>query len=264
MDFDRLEDIEDTGPDWSVSRLHTIMACGKKYHYKYVEHIEEPVTPPLAFGSAIHKTIEEIHRNNLDDFQRQWSDNWYEAQVNVDWEHTSYRKKTYDDKGPKILEAYTTKYRHDHWLTLEKQFRFAPGHTLPILRGTFDKVQRILEEHPTAPREYIGRMAIIDYKTSKNPPEQLMVDVDPQLTIYHRAAQELYKEDVVLGLHHLPTDKIYWTTRNKYAMNEVAIMLLEGKSRVDNKKFERNIDWGCRYCPFKDKCFGELLSEPTD
>jgi hypothetical protein len=100
-----------------------------------------------------------------------------------------------------------------------------------------------------------------------------LIAVDPQLTIYHRAAQELLGEDVVLGLHWLPGEiiepkknivqppTIYWTTRGKYAMNEVAIMLLEGKSRVDQQKFERNISYACKWCPFKEDCLGKLVEE---
>jgi hypothetical protein len=38
--------------------------------------------------------------------QRMWSDEWYVAQEGIDWGHTNYRKRIYDDKGPKILEAY--------------------------------------------------------------------------------------------------------------------------------------------------------------
>jgi RecB family exonuclease len=270
MDLDRLEDLQDVGPDWSVSRLHTIMECGKKYSYKYIEHVEEPVTPPLAFGSAVHKCIYEMHlQNKWDDpfVQRLWNNEWYAAQADVDWEHTNYRKRTFDDKGPKILEAYIAKHKEDQWVSLESRFRFDPGNGLPILRGTLDKVQR-LTAGEDIPLEFVGRLAIIDYKTSKNPPEQLMLDVDPQLTIYYQAFKALSLEkgeDPVLAIHWLPgeivqgkekTKTMFFTTRepNDKAWEMTSAMLRDGRERVDQEKFDRNIGWACRYCPFKDIC----------
>jgi hypothetical protein len=274
MDADRIEELAETGPDWSVSRLHTIMECGKKYSYKYVEHVEEPVTPPLAFGSAIHKCVYEMHEQHSweDPFvQRLWNNEWYAAQIDVDWDHTNYRKKTFDEKGPKILEAYIAKHREDQWSLLESRFRFNPGNGLPVLRGTLDKILR-LTEHPDVPPEFVGRLAIIDYKTSKNPPDQLMVDVDPQLTIYYQAFRksveyDAFVEDPVLAIHWLPgeivqskepTQKMFWTTRqlNDKAWEMTSAMLRDGVERVNQEKFNRNIGWACRYCPFVKQCLG--------
>jgi hypothetical protein len=268
MDFDRLEDLEDTGPDWSISRLQTIMQCGKKYEYKYITKVPEAPTPPLAFGSAIHRCIDTMHLQGVwsdSQMQRLWSDTWYECQKDIDWTKTQYRKNTQETKGIKILEAYRAKHINDEWHGLELQFRFIPryGRYGHALRGTWDKIMR-LRKFEGMPDQYIGRLAIIDYKTSKNPPEQLMVDVDPQLTIYHRAAQELLGEDVVMGLHHLPTDKIFWTTRTDKAMEPVMKMMDVGRERVEQWMFDRNIDFHCKWCPFKEQCLGGLLSGIAD
>jgi hypothetical protein len=262
MDVDRLEDLADVGPDWSISRLQTIMTCGRKYRYKYVQKVEEPVTVPLAFGSAVHKCIEKMHVDRLWSeaaVQRLWGDEWYAAQGNIDWNDTPYRKYIYDAKGPKILEAYVAKHKDDDWYALEAHFRFDPGHGLPMLRGTIDKIQRLTAGEDTPPG-LIGRLAIIDYKTSKNPPDPVLLSVDPQLTIYHRAAYELLGEDVVVGLHHLPTDTIYWNMRTLRDMNGVVAMLQEGIERVEQEKFGRNISWGCKYCPYKNDCLSRAAN----
>jgi hypothetical protein len=271
MDFDRLEDLEDTGPDWSISRLQTIMQCGKKYEFKYITKTKEAPTPPLAFGSAIHRCIDTMHLKSVwsdAQMQRLWSDTWYECQKDIDWTKTQYRKNTQEAKGIKILETYRAKHINDEWHGLELNFRFLTpaqpdGWDMPAVRGTWDKVMR-LKKFEDMPDKYIGRLAIIDYKTSKTPPEQLMVDVDPQLTIYHRAARELLGEDVVLGLHHLPTDKIFWTTRTDQSMNVVLKMMREAEERLYYMKFDRNIDFHCKWCPFKEQCLGGLLSGTAD
>lgn len=271
MELDRLEDLQDTGPDWSVSRLQTIMQCGKKYEYKYILKTPEQKTPPLAFGSAIHSVIETLHKENKWDdgyVQRLWSDEWYAAQEGIDWDATSYRKSTYDTKGVKILDSYIAKHKDDEWIFLEAKFRFRPTAGLPFLRGTYDKVQR-LREHPDVPPQYVGRIAVIDYKTSKNPPDPTLLSVDPQLSIYHKAFPQVYKDlllesdlNPILGLHHLPTDTIYWCEPTEETFKQVEVMLHKGIKRVKNKEWERNISWQCKFCAYKKECLSGIGAPP--
>ena len=265
MDLDRLEEVEDVGPDWSVSRLQTIFACGRKYQYKYVEHVDEPPTVALAFGSAVHKCIETAHLlNRWDDayLARLWSDTWFEKQIGIDWQAVRDRKSNRDKKGLEILEAYRETNKDDDWYALEAHFRFNPAPFLtgtPMLRGTFDKIMCLwglvgdLEK-------YNGRLAVIDYKTSKNPPDPLLLRVDPQLTIYHRAALNLLGEDVVLGIHHLPSNTVFLTERTEKDMDAVIRMISVGMGRVEQQQFERNISYACKWCPYKEQCLGGLAN----
>lgn len=251
MDLDRLEEVEDVGPDWSVSRLQTIYSCGKKYHYKYVAHVDEPPTVALAFGSAVHKCLETMHlQDKWDDpyLARLWSDTWYEAQIGIDWDAVRDRKSNKDKKGLEILEAYRDTNQYDEWYALESHFRFQPDPDYPTLRGTWDKIVKLES----------GQLAIIDYKTSKNPPDSLLLRVDPQLTIYHAAAKQVLGEDVVLGIHHLLTNTIHWTERNDDDMDAVLEMLYRGVERVEQQQFERNISYACKWCPYKEQCLGGL------
>jgi hypothetical protein len=270
MDLDRLEEVADVGPDWSVSRLHTIFACGRQYKFKYVDRVEEPKTVPLAFGSAVHICLETMHWNNRWDdtyMQRLWSDTWFESQLGIEWDKTMYRKNTQDKKGLGILEAYRETNSGDEWIALESHFRFDPmpgrkydyHQGYPMLRGTFDKIM-YLQGLVGDLERYNGRLAVIDYKTSKNPPDQLMLRVDPQLTIYHRAVKELLGEDVVVAIHHLPTNTLYPTERTDQDMDAVMTMIRRGIERVDNQEFERNISYACKWCPFVEQCLGGLVN----
>lgn len=264
-EIDRLEEVEDTGPDWSVSRLQTIFSCGRKYKFKYVEHVEEPKTVPLAFGSAVHKCLETMHwLGKWDDsyMQRLWADTWYEAQLGIDWDNTMYRKPTQDKKGLGILEAYRETNQDDEWYALETNFRFDPTPGVkgsPMLRGTIDKVMRLRGLEGDLER-LNGRLAVIDYKTGKNPPDKLLLRVDPQLTIYHAAAQELFGEDVALAIHHLPTNTMHFTERTEIDMVAVIDMIRTGVTRVDQQEFERNLSYACKWCPFKEQCLGALAN----
>lgn len=256
MDLDRLEEVEDVGPDWSVSRLQTIFSCGRRYRYKYVDRIEEPPTVALAFGSAVHECIADMYLNNRWDdtyMQRLWAYKWQEKQEGIDWDSVRDRKSNRDKKGVEILEAFRETSANDNWYALESHFRFRINDrhgNLPQLRGTFDKIMRLED----------GRLAVIDYKTSKNPPDPLLLRVDPQLTIYREAAKEILGEDVVLGIHHLLTNTLYLTERTDRDMLAIIDMLKVGVERVEQGRFERNISWGCRYCPFKDMCLGGLAN----
>jgi CRISPR/Cas system-associated exonuclease Cas4 (RecB family) len=266
VDVDRLEETQDTGPDWSVSRLETIFACGRKYEYKYVKHTEEPKTVPLAFGSAVHKCLETMHwLGKWDDsyLSRLWSDVWYEAQDGIDWDSVRERKSNKDKKGLEILEAYRETNGNDEWYALESHFRFQPDPDYPVLRGTWDKVMRLRGLEGDLER-YNGRLAVIDYKTSKNPPSPLLLRVNPQLTIYHQAAKKVLGEDVVMGIHHLLSNKVYLTERVDKDMDAVLEMLYRGTERVDNKEFERNISFNCNWCPFKETCLGSLINGESE
>lgn len=229
----------------------------------------------LAFGSAVHKCIETMHLlNKWDDtfMQRLWADTWYECQSGIDWDSVKERKKNRDKKGLEILEAYRETNSKDEWLALESHFRFNPNSTprelipsqvnfiepaLPLLRGTLDKVM-YLQGLVGDLEEYNGRLAIIDYKTSKNPPDKLLLRVDPQLTIYHAAARAMWNENVVVAIHHLPTNTLHPTERTDRDINAVLEMIRSGKDRVDQERFERNISYACKWCPYKEQCLGGL------
>ena len=266
MDLDRLEEVEDVGPDWSVSRLQTIMACGKKYEYKYINRIEEPPTPALAFGSAIHRCIETMHLlNRWDDtyMQRLWSDIWFESQLGIDWDSVRDRKSNKDKKGLEILEKYKETNQDDEWLALESHFRFNPAPFLkgtPMLRGTFDKIMYLRGLEGDL-EKYNGRLAVIDYKTSKNPPSPLLLRVDPQLTIYHQAAKNMLGEEVVVVIHHLLTNTLHPSVRTDKDIEAVLLMIADGMDRIETGRLDRNISYACNWCPFKQDCLTRLVNE---
>ncbi len=50
----------------SASKLKTYSMCSKKYWYEYVQKEEKKNSPALALGTAVHKTIERVYRDNAD------------------------------------------------------------------------------------------------------------------------------------------------------------------------------------------------------
>ena len=55
--------MEETRPHFSVTQLNTYLSCPYKYYLQYEEKLQwEKVPSGVAFGSAMHRTIEEFNR----------------------------------------------------------------------------------------------------------------------------------------------------------------------------------------------------------
>src|SRR5437016_4805844 len=107
-EVDRLEELQDEKEEgWSVSKLNTILSCGRKFQYKYIDRIEEVKTGALVFGSAVHSCIEQMHSQSIWDegkIQRLWDNQWYEYKQQIDWDIERTRQSTYENRGLKMLE----------------------------------------------------------------------------------------------------------------------------------------------------------------
>lgn len=236
---------------WSASSIKTIGSCGKQFWFRYRTDIKGIQTPYLAFGKAVHKVIEMIHVANdfSDEFwQDTWSDQWYDHSKDVDFK--GYRKMTFANSGPKMILNYVKKNKTANILELESSFPTKKKEDYKIgrfvTRGIIDQVRRMEG----------GRLLVVDFKTSKYPPDPLILRADPQFTMYYSVVREKYKEDPLLALYHLESGKIYYTERTQKDVDFVEQLLEEGQVKVDAQLFERNIGNTCRYCPFLEPCLG--------
>lgn len=242
---------------WSVTRLRTIESCGKQYEFRYVTKAPAVQTAYLAFGKTMHRVIEEIHKAQdfTDTFwQQQWSERWFEAADEVVW--SGFNKSQFNNSGPKMLQNYVDANREVKILELESAFpAFKIGEF--VTRGVLDQVRRTEG----------GRLLVVDLKTSKYPPDPLILRADPQFTIYHAVAKEKYGEEPLLALYHLESGKMFYTTRTDEDIKGVEAMLKQAKTKVDAELFERNVTTSCRYCPYLEQCLqpneSSNLSDPT-
>ena len=236
---------------WSTSSLKTISSCGKQFYFRYRTDVEQEQTPYLAFGSVVHEIIKEIHQKQdySDWWERRWSDRWHEVSSGVNWE--GYRKPEFNNRGPKLIGQYVDKNKDVKLLEVETAFpmgeevyKIGPY----AVRGIIDQVRRTDG----------GRLLVVDLKTAKYPPEKLILDADPQFTIYYKVAKEKYGEDPLLALYHLESGKMLYTTRTDRDVDMVEAMIQEGQKKVDLAMFERNIGNTCKYCPFIKVCLGNV------
>ena len=239
---------------WSASGIKTVHSCGKQWWFRYRTDIKGIQTPYLAFGKAVHKVIELIHQNNdwTDEFwQETWNDEWYNHSKDVDF--TGYYKGKFTNTGSKMILNYVKKNKGVELLELESAFpngeevyKIGPF----VTRGVIDQVRRMDG----------GRLLVVDLKTSKYPPDPLILRVDPQFTIYWKTVREKYHEDPLLALYHLESGTMFYTERNDNDVLMVEEMIREGQAKVDAGMFVRNIGSTCRYCPFIKQCLGEYES----
>ena len=249
--------VEYEGTWWSTSALKTIQACGKQYKYRYVEKAKTKATPYLAFGRAVHKVIESVHKesNFTDSFwQREWERVWFEQSSKVDWK--GFKKGTFSTMGIKMLGQYVDDNQGAIVIGSEIKFprrdeQYAVG---PFkVRGVIDQIRRI-----------DGRPVVLDFKTSGKEPDPLILRADPQWTFYWDYARKRLKEEPLLGLYHLKTGKIMYTEREESDLEILRESLEDAQKRVDQKMFSRSIGFQCVFCDFKDQCLGGLGKEKNE
>lgn len=241
---------------WSVSALKSIGTCGKQWLYRYhTPSIDAEVTPPLAFGSAVHKCIERIHKEDKfdpQDWQEMWSDEWYEHSKVVNW--NAYRKSQFDKLGPQMLAQYIK--NQPEGTLIDSEYGFGSEHRGQDLYsiGTH-RIKGVIDQIWRRPD---GRLLIVDLKTSKQKPDHLMLRADPQFTLYWHAAREKFGEEPLMAWYHLRTGELIYTKRTANDLLIAKEMLEEAKVKVTSKMFARNINYHCNFCPYMTACLGEL------
>lgn len=256
------EDIEfydpkEEGQTWSVSSLKAIHSCGKQWYFRYRTDTPVVETPYLAFGKCVHKVIEEIHnQNNFTDafWQPYWSDLWDEYSRDVNWD--GFRKLTFNNRGAKMIAKYVDS--NQGVVALNSELEFPPkGESFKIgefpVRGKIDQIRRTDG----------GRLLVIDFKTAKYPPDPLVLDADPQFTLYYAFARKKYGEEPLLGLYHLESGKLFYTQRSDKDIEMVMTTLKEAKLKVDQELFSRNVGESCKWCPFVGVCLGNATDSST-
>lgn len=266
---------------WSVSGLKTVASCGKQWWFRYRTDVQGLQTPYLAFGKTVHRVIENMHRIKdftEDTWQDMWSTMWTNDSEEVDF--TGFYKPMFMNSGRKMIGNYAKENENVNVLELEVPFpkkrtiiqSIGSGGSIDpldqygsinkevykigpyVIRGVIDQIRRTEG----------GRLLVVDLKTSKYPPDPLLLRADPQFTIYWHVARQMYPgEDPLMALYHLESGKLYYTNRTDNDVLMVEEMIAEGQKKVDLKMFARNIGNSCRYCPFINECLGDNVKNNT-
>lgn len=237
---ERIEDFSDD-ERWSYSKLEIIHSCGYKYYLHYIENAVRQPNAAMQFGSAVHLCIDKIHKESIDkeDIPRLWLDQWNEYSKSVDWNKETTSRLIYKNRGLKILEQYLEKPQYN---VIESEVKFETD----IYRGIID---RIVEIQP-------GELAVIDFKTSKWPPNHTVLRRDYQLTGYRLGANSLGYDIKHYAIYHLLSGELYWTYRDDNDVQSLYDNIEEAERKVQAEMYLRNVGYQCKSCSFLEQCLG--------
>lgn len=249
---ERLEDLDVTAEEaaWSPSRLKLIGTCGHAYDLKYNAQLEPEGVDNLRFGTAVHATIDRIHKEgafSVVKAQPIWAQEWATARPKDSGWGSNKKLTDYDKLGPKIVMKYVLENAKATIMKSEWTFPSEEGRFFAEdqeLKGIIDQI-RLSEDN---------RIMVVDFKTSQREPDALVLRHDPQFTTYYAVAKKKYGEEPLLAWYHLRNGKLLFTERTDEDVAELAALMREGKQREQQKMFSKNYGFHCGWCSYKTTC----------
>ncbi|MDD3245225.1 MAG: PD-(D/E)XK nuclease family protein [Candidatus ainarchaeum sp.] len=253
---------------YSHSRLETFKTCPKKFYYNYIEKpdIEKKNSIEAFMGSMVHLALEKLYTdlkflkiNSLDQiidyYLECWNKEYDEKKIEI--VRTSYSKDNYMEMGKQYLTDYYNRYKpfdQGKTIGLEMQipirFYDEDTDTLYNLTGYIDRLTLVSEDH----------IEIHDYKTNKNPKNQLELDCDKQLALYQIAIEKMYPDVKKIDLvwHFLSVDLEMRSSRSKDQLENLEKEIISIIKEIEHARrkdyFPTNPSALCDWCEFKMIC----------
>jgi putative RecB family exonuclease len=248
-------------PIYSHSRLQTFETCPLKYKFRYLDKVETPIeeTVETFVGSRVHETLEKLYK----DLQLEKSNSlaelldFYHAEWKKEWNPTvkitrqGYSEQNYRDYGAKCVRQYYERHKpfnESQTLATEMRLRFALDEQNQYkMTGIIDR----------AARRPDGTFEIHDYKTSREPPSQDVVDRDRQLALYQIGLRQKWPEAerVELLWHYLGCDMTLRSARTPGQLNELRQSAIRTINQIEaEKEFKPERGAWCDWCEFQPVC----------
>ena len=256
--------MEETRPHFSVTQLNTYLACPYKYYLAYEEKLRwEKVPSGVAFGSAMHRAIEEFNKalgnGGMDEkdviafFAEQW--NAESGREEIEFRNTDEREQLMD-KGRRLIQLYSQKFASMKPQAVERSFR------LPILdvsTGMFEASRDILGRI-----DLVADSGVIEIKTSGRSINQRQADTSLQLTLYSWAYRMIFgsEEKSLKTVALLKTAKsdiqVVETCRTAEDHSRLMELITQVIRAVELRIFYRNpaTRYGCDGCVYRIACGG--------
>jgi len=256
--------MEETRPHFSVTQLNTYLSCPYKYYLAYEEKLQwEKVPSGVAFGSAMHRAIEEFNRKLSDGgmdektaiafFADQW--NAESGREEIEFRNPDEREQLMD-KGRRLVQLYSQQFAGMKPQAVERSFRLP---ILDISTGAFEASRDILGRI-----DLVADSGVIEIKTSGRSINQRTVDTSLQLTLYSWAYRLVYGEEekslktVALLKTAKPSVQIVETCRTTEDHSRLMELISQVIRAVELRVFYRNpaTRYGCDGCVYRIACGG--------
>jgi len=244
--------------------------CSLKYKFRYIDKIHKPaMSIHLAYGTAIHKGIEELNKSllkskiGLEDVFQYFHDSYHKELESMYLEKDYFRWTLYE-MGLNSLEKFYNEYIDYEVLATEFKFTVA-GQGDYLLTGFIDAIIK---------RK--GQIMIVDYKTSKEQYKKFKIDTSLQLALYSYAFRKLLNEKKLVGnfpsIKKTEEDYIAYyilmkdykgltgnikMQRKKIGKPEINRMLYTCKKVLEAEKagiYIPNFASTCEWCEYKKEC----------
>jgi len=224
----------------SASKLKTFSACNRKYYYEYVDKQQTKKHPAAALGTAVHKTIELVYKEQVDPVLT--FANTFNAELELAGIDGRDIKPELLRDGVKMVSNYKFDRRTPKEMELEFLLPFPnQAHPLCQIRGFIDQSYD---------------WGFVDLKTNKFKPLGGVLDNDLQFIVYDWAFAEIYGYQPSNKIwHHLRTgEDLYAETTGKL---DNAVRVIEKILDSDmTGVYDRSVGEACRICPHRLICLG--------
>ena len=256
--------MEEARPHFSVTQLNTYLACPYKYYLAYEEKLRwEKVPSGVAFGSAMHRTLERFNKSLIDGqmdegsaislFASEWATE--SKREEVEYKHPDEPEELMD-KGKRLVQLYSQQFADVKPQSVERLFRLP---ILDISTGLFEASRDIQGKI-----DLIADNEVIEVKTSARSVNQRAVDTSLQLTLYSWAyrmifgAEEKAIKTVALLKTVKPVIQIVETQRTADDHSRLMELISQVIRAVELRIFYRNPStrYGCDGCVYRIACGG--------
>lgn len=245
----------------SSSSMKTFLQCVLKYYYQYED--KKPRigrSTPLAFGSAVHEALEEMHKITSETGHAPTAKDYNKVLDVFMNSAVNYGLDDLDaiaEGKTMLISRLNTVNPEDKIIGLELKFELETPNGTPFL-GSIDKLLEIDEE----------TVAVIDYKTSRMALTQEEADKDIQLSMYDLAVSMMYPQykTIVCALDYLRLNEVITHRTPEQRKNFVRLMDAVYQQILNTKKDDvvPSLNGYCGWCDFNNFCpsYQALVTDP--
>jgi len=238
----------------SASRLKTLLTCGRKYYYRYIEKLEDAPLPSdgldaLEVGLAIHKALQLLYENPKDGEIFTNSTLWKRSLKNhllnalpqsLHWELES---GVWESRFEYICQLEMQRFSQG-WRPWKLEESFTCKYEGFTLQGKIDRIDRHSD----------GRLEVLDYKTGatlQSGPTKLENRTDFQLIFYYLLGSQEGRVERV-GYYDLSQGGISYEKNLNLSIEKLLERLKENEILTDFDKTTKHSL--CARCPYAKLC----------
>jgi RecB family exonuclease len=272
------------------STIKDYLNCPLMFRFRHLDKLTpEHRNPAALHGSAIHKLLYMIHDDkwnlNVEQYYRDVFEHYEfgknrESRISVKWKDRDKELPAFEANAVEIIDNYRKHDGNQQASILYAEQRFRVKVSGYIFTGTIDQVRKYSD----------GTIELLDFKSSKQRPNELAMHNDWQLALYQyamRYGEVLVDDDWIKPKLHSDFSSIYFlraheirkrtTVNGKIGEEKGEPLIRTQRSLQDMRQFKNQInnllkamlkDWHypntnhCNLCNYKTHCLERSAELP--